>query len=245
LISTTRELDQEAEQTFISNATSTPAASLLKTPNRDTHAYDTKPAITFSTPVISALHARIGLPSSFPLTTLTRCLTDPSVDEDHQTHNEALSVVGNGLLDYYVSEYLAVRWPRLPMKTQLAALWAYTGESALARISREWGVQPLTNNKKSEKNKKKEKKEEIEPAPTVAVNIPETEGDKMPLNFEGRMDWEIKEQEKIGWIERSTRTNGSHLKSTDDRTYEEKFVLLALQRFVQALIGGVYVHSVQ
>jgi dsRNA-specific ribonuclease len=236
----TREIDQTAEQNFISNATSKPASDLIQSPDRDSYSYDSKPSVTFSTPAISALHARIGLPSAFPLSTLRRCLTDPSVEQDHKRHNEALSVVGSGLLDYHVSEYLSIRWPRLPLKTQVAALWAYTGESALARISREWGVQPVPN---SRRKGKKKRPVEIENAPVVSVNIPKREGEAPPMNYTGQMDWERKEQERVGWVEREESAEGASTPS--QQAYEQKFILLALQRFVQALVGGVYVHSVR
>jgi dsRNA-specific ribonuclease len=236
-----REIDQKAEENFVENAVSKSVTDLLSNPQRDTHTYDKKPPVRFSTPVISALHARIGLPPSFPLSTLKRCLTDPSVETDHKLHNEALSEIGSGLLEYYVSEYLCVRWPRLPMKTQLAALWAYTGESALTRIAREWGIE----SQKHENPGEKRDPYSIEASPRLVVDPPKKPDDGLGNDLDQRLEWEIREQARQGWLEPrgGARTN-PFLKSLDEKEYEKRFVLFALQRCVQSLVGGVYVHSV-
>ena len=230
-----RQADTEASENFIQQATSKPAGQLLSRPERDTQFYDNKPAIKFSSQSISALHARIGLPSSFPLTSLERCLTDPSTQDDHNLHNEALSVVGAGLLEYYVTEYLCVRWPRLSIKTQGAALWAYTGESALARLAREWGVQSQSTEDKRPLTKRKQEDSETE-APTLLVRPQKEEkGEKQEAVKE--LEWEVREQMKLGWVDRT----GKRVGEWDDGN---RYQLLALQRFVQALVGGVYVHTV-
>jgi large subunit ribosomal protein L44 len=197
------------------------ASELMKNPQRDTFTYDVKDCVRFSIPVISALHARIGLPSSFPLSTLTRCLTDPTMTTDHALHNEALSEIGAGLLDYYVSEYLCVRWPRLPMKTQLSALWAYTGESTLTRIAREWGIERTTlKHDPKTKTRDKNTREKLGPY----------------------LEWEVREQTKQGWSEGATSNHFVH--NMDEKEYVDQFFLFAMQRCVQSIIGGVYVHSV-
>jgi dsRNA-specific ribonuclease len=232
---TPRQADAEASENFIAQATSKSPSQLLQQPERDTHIYDNNPAIQFSTQSISALHARIGLPSSFPLATLERCLTDPSTQTDHTLHNEALSVVGAGLLEYYVTEYLCVRWPRLTIKTQGAALWAYTGESALARIAKEWGVESQSTEDKKRLGKGKQKNVDSE-TPRLLVRPPiKEDGKEAEVGHE--MEWEVREQMRMGWVDR----NGKSLGEWDD---VNRYQLLALQRFVQALVGGVYVHSV-
>jgi dsRNA-specific ribonuclease len=244
----TRQKDIEAEEKFVDKATSKSVKDLLENPQRDVHSYDKKPSVRFSVPAIAALHARIGLPSGFPLSTLDRCLTDPSVERDHARHNEALSVIGSGLLEYYVSEYLCARWPRLPMKVQLAALWAYTGESALARIAREWGVQSYSMDKdgKDGKNEKDEKRgmKEFESDPALIVNAPKA-AEKLDYDADINIAWEIREQARQGWLEQRGRYGtGKFLSTLDDKEYQKRFVLFALQRFIQAIVGGVYVHSV-
>ena len=235
---TARQLEQDSERKFIHKAVSIGAQELLKNPQRD-DAYDVKDTVQFSSPEISALHARIGLPETFPLSTLRRCLTDPSTEKDHSSHNEALSVVGSGLLDYYVSEYLCIRWPRLPMKTQLSALWAYTGESALARLAREWGVQSQTVPRPVKKDPY-----EFDPSPKVYVNPPSTKKARLEQDLESAMEWEIREQAKQGWFERPGQMKRGFLDPKDDSDYQKLFVLFALQRFVRSVVGGVYVHSV-
>jgi dsRNA-specific ribonuclease len=236
-----REIDQNAQENFNQKATSKSVNYLLKNPQRDIHNYDKKPSIQFSSPAISALHARIGLPATFPLTTLGRCLTDPSTENDHSLHNEALSVIGSGLLEYYVSEYLCVRWPRLPMKTQLAALWAFTGESALARIARDWGVQSQTAPKQGEKRNPND----FDNSPRLLVNAPSTEAEKENYDLDKNMEWEVREQARQGWLEpRGKLARKGFLNNLDDKDYEKRFILFALQRFVQSLVGGVYIHSV-
>jgi len=198
------------------------------------YSYDKKPSVRFATPALSSLHARIGLPSAFPLSTLQRCLTDPSVESDHAKHNEALSVLGSGLLNYYVSEYLCVRWPRLPMSTQMSALWAYTGESALARTAREWGLQSKST---WDPDKEREIRNPTDVDPRILVRPPSTPEEREQAAKNERMKSEIREQAKQGWVE------DPDIKISE-KEYEKRFVLLALQRFVQSLVGGVYVHTV-
>ena len=266
--------DQHAQEIFIEKAASTSPQKLIKSPQRDTYTYDKKPSVQFSSPAISALHARIGLPETFPLSTLQRCLTDPSMEKDHALHNEALSVLGAGLLEYYVAEYLCVRWPRLTMKTQLAALWAYTGESALARIAREWGVKSGTLPRQAlppdppsfdEEEKRKdarrwgEKPDEPEKKfrrpepwkidtgiPHLPVNSPSTDAERVDNELGINMEWEIREQAKQGWVEaKGARVSIKGFVGTlNDKEYEKRFILYALQGFVQSLVGGVYIHSV-
>ena len=240
--------DLQAEENFVEAATSKSVSELLSNPQRDTNSYDNKDPVRFSTPAISALHARIGLPSSFPLSTLQRCLTDPTVEKDHTLHNEALSVIGSGLLEYYVSEYLCIRWPRLPMKTQMAALWAFTGESALARISREWGVTSVTLKIQMDKVKKVVKRnlrrDGIQEA-AVMVDVPTSVREKIDHDLGVTMAWEVREQARQGWLEPRKRVGVSgFLDTLDEKEYRKRFDLFALQRFLQAVVGGVYVHSV-
>jgi hypothetical protein len=204
-----------------------------------------KPPIQFDAPAISALHARIGLPAAFPLSTLRRCLTDPSMETDHARHNEALSVVGSGLLEYYLAEYLCVRWPRLPMKTQLAALWAYVGESALARIAKEWGVKThILVKRKAHEPLQEHGIEGDDPQlvlqpPTTAEKAAATEFDEQLLEYE------VREQARLGWLEpRARPVRRGFVNKMEDTDYEKRFVLFAMQRFVQSLVGSVFVHSV-
>jgi hypothetical protein len=159
------------------------------------------------------------------------------------------------------------------MKVQLSALWAYTGESALARIAREWGVKSGTIRREveqpappteeelleresmrrwGEEFEQPEKKwKRLEPwkidSDTVhlPVSTPATEAEKLDHDLEGSMEWEIREQARQGWGDQRGKGNKGFVNSLDERDYQKRFVLYALQRFVQSLVGGVYVHSVQ
>lgn len=90
---------------------------------------------------LSALHARLSLPSTLPPETLARCLVDPSADASPRFNNASLAVLGHDLLSYYTSEYLVAQYPRLPLAVVFAAMYAYVGPKALAAITREWGVE--------------------------------------------------------------------------------------------------------
>ena len=254
---------------------STSAKELLERPQRDVQSYDEKPPVLFSTPEIPALHSRIGLPSSFPLDTLRRCLTDPSVEKDHSRHNEALSVIGAGIIDYLVAEYLCTRWPRLPMAVQLSALFAYSGEGALARIAREWGIKSETAKSAETKRQLTEDGREVfskgfDPGPRLLVDPPKSEEDRIRGHLKNYYEWEFKERQKLAMIEsgnrpskkvvETSRVEESHPKpeksaqesgreahemsKEDEQLYQKQYFMFALQRFVQSIVGGVYVHAV-
>ena len=90
---------------------------------------------------LSALHARLSLPSRLPLETLARTLVDASADPSPQFNNRPFSVLGNDLLGSYTSEYIICQYPRLPLAVVFAAMYAYVGSKALAAVTREWGVE--------------------------------------------------------------------------------------------------------
>ena len=90
---------------------------------------------------LSALHARLSLPSKLPVQTLARCLIDPSVDSRQGYNNEPLALLGQDLLGYYTAEWLLCHYPRLPMPVLFAAQYAYVGSQTLAAMRSEWGVE--------------------------------------------------------------------------------------------------------
>ncbi|KAF1811552.1 ribonuclease III [Eremomyces bilateralis CBS 781.70] len=96
---------------------------------------------SLSSPKLSALHARLSLPSRFPIQTLARALVTPSADPNPQFNNAALETLGSDLLGYYTSEYLLCHYPRIPIAILFAAQSAYVGSTALATIAKEWGVE--------------------------------------------------------------------------------------------------------
>lgn len=90
---------------------------------------------------LAALHARLSLPSKFPLQTLARCLIDSSVDPRPGYNNAPLALLGQDLLGYYTSEHLLCHYPRLPMPVLFAAQYAYVGPATLGALRAEWGVE--------------------------------------------------------------------------------------------------------
>lgn len=90
---------------------------------------------------LSALHARLSLPSDLPLQTLARTLIDQTANPRPRFNNHALSTLGGDLLAYYTSEYILSKYPRLPTPVVYAAMWAYVGPKALIKITQEWGVE--------------------------------------------------------------------------------------------------------
>ena len=90
---------------------------------------------------LSALHARLLLSQRLPLQTLARCLVDASADPDKRFNNSSLMVLGTDLLDYFTTEEMICRYPRLPTAVLDAVRKAYVGERTLATVAREWGVE--------------------------------------------------------------------------------------------------------
>jgi dsRNA-specific ribonuclease len=89
---------------------------------------------------LAALHARLGLPKKLPLQTVARTLVDPSADSNADFNNASLAQLGGSIMSYYVSEWLLVTYPRLPMSVLFAATYAYNGPKTLQLVAREWGV---------------------------------------------------------------------------------------------------------
>jgi dsRNA-specific ribonuclease len=91
---------------------------------------------------LAALHARLSLSSKVPIQVLARALVDPSADPTPQFNNANLALVGASLLHYHTSEWLVMKYPRLPMAILFEAMKGYSGELSLSRIARAWGVEP-------------------------------------------------------------------------------------------------------
>ncbi|ERS95950.1 hypothetical protein HMPREF1624_07485 [Sporothrix schenckii ATCC 58251] len=90
---------------------------------------------------LAALHARLGLSQRLPLETLARALVDASADPSPRFNNSNLAYLGTTLMHYHVSEWLLVKYPRLPMVILYGALKAFAGPQALADIARQWGIE--------------------------------------------------------------------------------------------------------
>ena len=96
---------------------------------------------TASSAKLSALHARLALPSRLPLQTLSRTLIDRTADPDSRFSNESLAHLGNDLLGYYMAEHLLCHYPRLPLAVLFAAQYAYVGPRTLSSVAEEWGIE--------------------------------------------------------------------------------------------------------
>ncbi|KAF2456215.1 ribonuclease III domain-containing protein [Lineolata rhizophorae] len=92
-------------------------------------------------PRLAALHARLSLPTRFPVETLQRCLVDASADPSPDFNNASLALLGGDLLAYHVAEHVLCRYPRLPMAVLFAAQYAYVGPAVLSQLRQEWGVE--------------------------------------------------------------------------------------------------------
>ncbi|KAJ9614586.1 54S ribosomal protein L3 mitochondrial [Cladophialophora chaetospira] len=127
----------DAEDDLVSHSTEGPYLSeeeLVKLPSPPVTAARTSAKL-------AALHARLSLPSRFPLETLARTLVDESADISVRFNNKPFASLGNDLLGYYTSEYIISQYPRLPLAVVYAAMYAYHGPATLTQMAREWGVE--------------------------------------------------------------------------------------------------------
>lgn len=90
---------------------------------------------------LAALHARLALPKKIPLQTLARALVTLSADPNPNFNNASLAFLGSTIVNYHVLEYLACKWPRLPMSVLYEVLRAYSGKESLHQVARRWGVE--------------------------------------------------------------------------------------------------------
>ena len=90
---------------------------------------------------LAALHARLALSPRLPIETLARCLIDSTADPHTDFNNASLALLGKDLCDYYTTEAILCRYPRLPSAVLTAAISAYVGPRALTQITKEWGVE--------------------------------------------------------------------------------------------------------
>ncbi|CAK7896433.1 54S ribosomal protein L3, mitochondrial [[Candida] anglica] len=94
-------------------------------------------------PDLVALRARLALPPQFSFSTLSQALN--MEQKEGLANNFGLNTLGKSLLSYYVSEYLLVKYPRLPMPIHNQAVDAYMGVDSLHSIGKSWGIQADRN----------------------------------------------------------------------------------------------------
>jgi dsRNA-specific ribonuclease len=92
-----------------------------------------------SAPLV-ALHHRLGLPTSFKLNTLAKCLTCRSAHTQYED-NYAFNILGKNFLSYYTTEYLLGQYPRLPIPILNAGVSAYVSSFSLLSVGKDlWGI---------------------------------------------------------------------------------------------------------
>ncbi|KAI3405841.2 MRPL3 [Candida oxycetoniae] len=93
-------------------------------------------------PLLVTLHNRLNLSSKFKLNTLSQCLNMlPTSKSDGLANNFGLNTIGKTLLSYYVTEYLLIYYPRLPMSIHNAAVDSLMGIESLSSMGRSWGIE--------------------------------------------------------------------------------------------------------
>ncbi|KAF2479781.1 60S ribosomal protein L3 [Neohortaea acidophila] len=166
---------------------------------------------------LSALHARLSLPSKLPIQTLARCLVDGSVDPRPGYNNEPLALIGQDLLGYYTAEWLLCRYPRLPMPILFAAQYAYVGSQTLAAMRAEWGVEVVAA-----------PGPEVDPGLLQLKRLPA--GNAMAENDQMRSPLVL---------------NSTSLSHSSRPTEDGSSVEAASASFIRALAGALYLHAGQ
>lgn len=90
-------------------------------------------------PLLVSLHSRLNLSPQFKLSTLSQCLNmvkTSSQQGEGLANNFGLNTMGKTLLSYYVTEYLLLHYPRLPMSIHNAAVDSLMGVETLSEIGR-------------------------------------------------------------------------------------------------------------
>ena len=180
---------------------------------------------------LSALHARLSLPSRLPLETLARSLVDSSADQTLRFNNKPFSVLGNDLLGYYTSEYIISQYPRLPLSVVFAAMYAYVGPAALSAVAREWGVEAAA-----------EPGGEVDPGLLQYKRIPAQPQPEQLGSKSVGPDYDPETGYRRGISARAVRGDEFGDKK---EPREENGVTLerARMHFVRAVIGAVYLHA--
>ena len=192
-------------------------------------------------PKVYALHSRLALPKKFPLETLARTLRDASSDPHPSFNNASLALLGHDLLASYTTEHIICTYPRLPMTVLYAALYAYIGPRTLAAIAGEWGVELA-----------------VAPGPEVDPGLLQFK--RVQPGTEIVQDARRTTRPKTHWRKSiaSSVVHGDIFGDPDLRTKNPKNVESKLpdiesipgvtaekatSTFVQALVGGIYLHA--
>ncbi|KAK6537466.1 hypothetical protein TWF694_011651 [Orbilia ellipsospora] len=192
---------------------------------------------------LAALHGRLKLPNKFPLMTLGRALIDPTAESQNHLNNDSLAHLGNVLLGYYTSEYLIVRYPRLPYEIVKTAMNGYIGPRALAAVGTEWGVEAAFAPGETvdpgllQFNRLAPGTPYMTSKNSVAFNIPRMRKRMVP-NFEHNPTAEQQLADEPPEV-RAAR----ELQQKSGIVAEAVPLEAAMANFVRATVGGVYLHS--
>ncbi|RMZ86403.1 hypothetical protein DV736_g6369, partial [Chaetothyriales sp. CBS 134916] len=202
-------------------------AALLRLPSPPVNAASTSAKL-------SALHARLQLPSALPIEILARTLVDSSADSSPRFNNKSLAVLGHDLLSYYTSEYIIAQYPRLPLAVVFAAMYAYVGPKALASITREWGVEYAAH-----------PGGEVDPGLLQFARLPPEQGSEkdekvVKTAFDDRNNW------RRGMSSRAIYSDEfGDVKQSFNAAEQPTGVTAekACANFVRALTGAIYLHA--
>uniref|UniRef100_A0A060T3N2 Large ribosomal subunit protein mL44 n=1 Tax=Blastobotrys adeninivorans TaxID=409370 RepID=A0A060T3N2_BLAAD len=97
-------------------------------------------SVAASSPQLKALHARLGLPSEFSLSTLARALLCRSASKTY-ADNYGMQAFGRRLLEFYVHAHFTTKYPRLPHEILRHLIQTYIRSSSLAIVGRTWGIE--------------------------------------------------------------------------------------------------------
>jgi large subunit ribosomal protein L44 len=163
-------------------------------------------------PLLVALHSRLRLPDSYSLSTLSQALN--ITKSTGLANNFGLQTLGKNLLSYYITEYLLLKYPRLPMPVHNEAVNSLMGTNVLAEIGKLWGIET-----------------------DVSDELKRFLGQEPEFMKYGKLRFSRKQSQESGVYE----LNNQEIKSikSDDFVSEETN---AYASAVRAIIGGLYTH---
>ncbi|EGV61144.1 54S ribosomal protein L3 mitochondrial [Yamadazyma tenuis] len=169
-------------------------------------------------PPLVALHFRLNLPKTYQFSTLSQALN--MIKYEGLANNYGLNTLGKTLLSYYVSEYLLVRYPRLPMPIHNAAVDSLMGVESLYELGKAWGIQVDTTSKL---DKKLSLESEFLQYGRLRFL---SDQDKNQFTEEGIIELNLQEA-------RTLNPNTNHFISREHDAYASA---------VRSIIGGLYTH---
>lgn len=91
-------------------------------------------------PELVALHSRLKLSNHFSYKELLMAL-NCKLKDNGVTSNYGMMKLGMSTLEYYISEFLMVKYPRLPLAIQKSIIKCYARSDVLYEIGKFWGLE--------------------------------------------------------------------------------------------------------